>query len=117
MKKLQNQIFLGNLKQARILVCQMGGREAYPFMTAKHFKVLNVRGCFLSEFCFKKKNGHRKTFLSSFMASAKAIPVGLELPAGEIRWKKLSLEVWLHFSADSSGLMLLKSPSSLVGGG
>lgn len=115
MKKLQNQIFLGNLKQARILVCQMGGREAYPFMTAKHFKVLNVRGCFLSEFCFKKKMVTVKHF--SFVASAKAIPVGLELPAGEIRWKKLSLEVWLHFSADSSGLMLLKSPSSLVGGG
>lgn len=53
----------------------------------------------------------------SFVASAKAIPVGLALPAGEIRWKKLSLEVWLHFSAVNSGLTLLKSPSSLVGGG
>lgn len=51
------------------------------------------------------------------MASAKAVPEDLSLSAVEIRWKSVSIEVWLYFIAVSSGLIMLKSRFSLGGGG
>jgi len=49
------------------------------------------------------------------MVSARAVPEDLTSPAVEIKWKSVSLGVWLHVIAVSSGLMLLKSP--FQGGG